>query len=54
MKDDSWGKSGLKQLIEGFPEGSVVKNPSVSAGDMVMQRHGLIPDLRRSHMPQSI
>ena len=32
----------------GFPGGSVVKNLLVNAGDM-----GLIPDLGRSHIPQS-
>ena len=37
-----------KQLTWGFPGGSVVKNLLANAGDM-----GLIPDLGRSHMPQS-
>ena len=32
----------------GFPGGSVVKNSAASAGDT-----GSIPDLRRSHRPQS-
>ena len=31
-----------------LPGGAVVKNPPANAGDM-----GLIPDLGRSHMPQS-
>ena len=34
--------------VWGFPDGSVVKNPSANAGDM-----GLIPYLGRSHMPGS-
>ena len=34
-------------IIEGFPGGSVVKNPLADAGDM-----GLIPDPGRSHMLQ--
>ena len=34
-------------IIEGFPGGSVVKNPLANAGDM-----GLIPDPGRSHMLQ--
>ena len=33
---------------EGFPGGSVGKNPPANAGDT-----GSIPNLRRSHMPQS-
>ena len=33
---------------QGFPGGSVVKNPPANAGDT-----GSIPDLGRSHMPQS-
>ena len=33
---------------QGFPGGSVVKNPSANAGDT-----GSIPGLGRSHMPQS-
>ena len=32
----------------GFPGGSVVRNLPISEGDK-----GLIPDLGRSHMPQS-
>ena len=32
----------------GFPDGSVVKNPPVNAGDT-----GLIPSLGKAHMPQS-
>ena len=37
----------LKPKLD-FPGGPVVKNPPVNAGDM-----GLIPDLRRFHMPRS-
>ena len=37
----------IKMIIEGFPGGSVVKNPLADAGDM-----GLIPDPGRSHMLQ--
>ena len=37
-----------KKQIRGFPGGSVVKNPTASAGDT-----GLIPDLGRAHMLQS-
>ena len=33
---------------QGYPSGSVAKNPPPNAGDV-----GLIPDLRKSHMPQS-
>ena len=33
---------------QGFPGGSMVKNPPANAGDT-----DLIPDLGRSHMPQS-
>lgn len=36
------------QFSEGFPGDTVVKNPPVNVEDM-----GLIPDLRRSHMPCS-
>ena len=32
-------------MLEGFPGGSVVKNPPANAGDM-----SLIPDLGRSYM----
>ena len=35
-------------LSQGFPGGSVVKNPSANAGDM-----GSIADPGRSHMPQN-
>ena len=38
----------VKTVLQGFPGGSVVKNPPASAGDT-----GSIPDLGRSHMPQS-
>jgi len=34
--------------MEGFPGGSVVKNPPANARDMVS-----IPDLGRAHMPQA-
>ena len=40
---------GLCQIaFQGFPGGSVVKNPPANAGDT-----GLIPGPERSHMPQS-
>ena len=35
-------------IYTGFPDGSLVKNLPVNAGDT-----GLIPDLGGSHMPQS-
>ena len=35
----------LSTHIQGFPGGSVVKNPPANAGDM-----GLIPDLGRFHV----
>ena len=38
----------IKLQQQGFPGGSVVKNPPANAGDM-----GSIPDPGRSHMPQS-
>jgi len=38
----------FKNFSEGFPGGSEVKNPPANAGDK-----GSIPDLGRSHMPQS-
>ena len=37
----------LRLSSQGFPGGSVVKNPPANAGDT-----GLIPGLGRSHMPQ--
>ena len=37
-----------KKNGEGFPGGSVIKNPPADAGDT-----GLIPNLRRSHMLRS-
>ena len=40
--------TSLKAPEEGFPGGSVVKNPPANAGDTV-----LIPDLGRSHVPRS-
>ena len=42
----SW--DNLKISLKGFPGGSVVKNLPVSAGDT-----GSVPDLGRSHVPQS-
>ena len=39
----------MYKSMEGFPGGSVVKNPPANAGDMAS-----IPDLRRFHMPQDI
>ena len=42
---DAWNK---RKGIEGFPGGTVVKNPPTNAGDT-----GLRPGLGRSHMPQS-
>ena len=39
--------SGLKTLIQGFPDGSVVKNLPANAGDM-----DSTSDQGRSHMPQ--
>ena len=43
-------REGRKKRDEskGFPGGSGVKNPPASAGDM-----DSIPDLERSHIPQS-
>ena len=38
----------ILRVFRGFPGGSVVKNLSPTAGDM-----GSMPDLGRSHMPQS-
>ena len=38
----------FKVAKEGFPGGPVIKNPPANAGDT-----GLIPDLGRSHLPQS-
>ena len=38
----------IRVLRKGFPGGSVVKNLPANAGDT-----GLIPDLERSHVPQS-
>ena len=40
--------NAITSVQKGFPGGSVVKNPPAKAGDM-----GLIPGLRRSHMPWS-
>jgi len=41
-----WENILIKDIVRGFPDGSVVKNPSANAGDM-----SSIPDLGRSHMP---
>ena len=41
-------KSVFKKSCWGFPDGTVVKNPSANAGDT-----GSIPGLGRSHVPQS-
>ena len=38
----------ITKSFQGFPGGSVVKNPSFNAGDT-----GSIPDPERSHMPRS-
>ena len=38
----------IKNKSQGFPGGSMVKNPPANAGD-----GGLIPDPVRSHMPGS-
>ena len=47
VKEDS-EKAGLKLNIQGFPGGSVVKNPPASTGNS-----GSTPGLGRFHMPQS-
>ena len=39
----------MMKLPQGFPGGSVVKNPPARAKDM-----GLSPGLERSHVPQGI
>ena len=56
QKDTNWKhisglqvRSNNKENRGGFPGGSVVNNPPGNAGDM-----GLILDLGKSHMPQSI
>ena len=41
-------KRSLKDPLEGFPGGTVVKNPTANAGDM-----GSSPGLGRFHMPWS-
>ena len=38
----------LKEISEGFPGGTVLKNPPANAGDT-----GSSPDPGRSHMPRS-
>ena len=38
----------LKLMVQGFPGGSLVKNPPAGTGEM-----GSIPSLGRSHMSQS-
>ena len=45
----AWSNEICKQMKdEGFPGGSVIKNLLANAGN-----RGRIPDLGRSHMPQS-
>ena len=46
-KTISLKRQALKKKTQGFPGGSVVKNPPANAGDT-----GLIPDLERSRGPQ--
>ena len=41
-------QGGEKNSVEGFPGGTVVKNPPANAGDM-----GSSPGPGRSHMPRS-
>ena len=41
-------KTGIQDVLQGFPGGAVVKNLPANAGDM-----GLSPGLGRSHMPRS-
>ena len=40
-----WENIFIKDILRGFPDGSVVKNPPANAGDM-----GSIPDLGRNHL----
>ena len=42
-------KTRIKNMPEGFPSGSVVKNPPASAGDA-----GVTPAMGRSHMLWSL
>ena len=46
--EKSYEEAKLNKAVQGFPGGSVVKNPPANAGD-----RGSITDLGRSHMPQS-
>ena len=46
--DSEVDKLVLKYTWQGFPGGSVVKNPPANAGDT-----GSIPGPKRYHMPQS-
>ena len=41
-------KTGIRRTFQGFPGGSVVKNPPANLGDM-----GSSPGPGRSHVPQS-
>ena len=43
----SWWANGQDSTYQGFPGGSVVKNPLANAGDM-----GLISGPGRSHVPR--
>ena len=47
-KTISLKRQALKKKTQGFPGGSVVKNPPANAGDT-----GLIPNPEESHMPRS-
>ena len=44
-KGSTRAKQAIKKQLEGFPGGTVVKNPPANAGDT-----GLSPGLGRSHM----
>ena len=48
LREEKKQKCAFKSKDQGFPGGSVVKNPPANVGD-----GGLIPDLGRSHMPWS-
>ena len=45
---EAQGPGAAEELCEGFPDGTVDKNPPANAGDM-----GLIPSPGRSHVPWS-
>ena len=47
-KQDIFSCSSVKKQLEGFPGGTVVKNPPANVGDT-----GLSPGPGRSHMPRS-